>query len=298
MKEKLYRASWRSERAEQKFRTADAARWERATSSPPDTVDVATSFGPTRVHHWPGDGADIVFLHGMGDTSIRWVPYAEALAEHNVYAFDIMGDVGHSRADVGFTSGGDFGTWLTEAIESLDLAAPHIVGMSLGGYVALSHAVHGGSAASIVLLDPVGVAKLRVVRFTVWGLKTAIASMAPGRIRHWAARRLGQPLLHDKADVKVHMQGMRGKPMKLPPLPVFSDEQLVSIGPPVRLVAGGKSPAFDSADMVRRIVDVAIDGHARLLPDAGHGLAMTHLDDCVAEIRAALLAESAGTGAP
>lgn len=298
MKTKQYRASWRSDRAEQKFRAADDARWERATSNPPEVIDVPTSFGSTRVHHWPGDGADIVLLHGVGDTSVRWVPYAEALVEHNVYAIDVMGDVGRSTPDIGFESAADYGTWLAETIDSLDLATPHIVGMSLGGYVALSYVVQGGAAASVVLLDPVGVAELKMFGFVSWGAKAALASMAPAGIRHWAARRIGQPLLHDKADLKVHMRGMRGHPMKLPPLPVFTDEELASIDRPVRLVAGANSPAFDGAEMVRRASDLLSDGHVHLLPDAGHGLAMTHHDECVVTIRSAVLAAAAEGNSP
>lgn len=298
MKSNQYRASWRSDRAEEKFRVADTARWERATDAPPEVIDVDTSFGSTRAHRWPGDGADVVLLHGMGDTSVRWVPLAEALAEYNVYAVDIMGDVGQSRPDIGLESAADYGTWLAETIEALGLPAPHIGGMSLGGYVALSHAVQGGQAASIVLFDPVGVVKLRMLRFIGWGLTTGLASLAPGPIRRWAARRLRQPLLDDKADARTHMLGGRGHPMKLPPLPVFTDEQLASIDRPVHLLAGAKSQPFDGVEMVRRATDLMKDGRARLLLDAGHALAVTHLDECVAEMRTAVAEHAAGSVPP
>lgn len=284
---KTYKGSWKSDRAEQKFRVADAARWEQACDAPPETIDVTTRFGSTRVYRWPGQGPDIVLLHGVGDTSFRWVPFVEALAEFNVFAVDIMGDVGNSTPDVGFETGDDYGTWLSETIDSLGLAAPHIAGMSLGGYVALSHAVHGGAAGSLVLFDPVGLVELRMLRFIRWGAATGLAAMAPGRIRRWAGRRLRQPLLDDKADVRAHMKGSMGHPMKLPPLAVFTDEQLASIAVPVRVVAGAKSPPFDGAAMSRRVADSIKNAQARLLPDAGHALAITHRDVFLAELRAA-----------
>lgn len=285
---KTYKGSWKSDRAEQKFRVADAARWEQATDAPPETIDVATRFGSTRVYRWPGPGPDIVLLHGVGDTSFRWISYAEALAEFNVFAIDILGDVGNSPPDVGFETADDLGRWLSETIDSLGLAAPHIAGMSFGGYVALSHAVQGGAAGSLVLFDPVGLIKLRLLRFIRWGAATGLAAMAPRRIRRWAGRRLRQPLLDDKADVRAHMKGSMGHPMKLPPLDVFTVNQLATIAVPVRVVAGEKSPPFDGAAMIQRVTDSIKNAQTRLLPDAGHALAMTHSEICLAELRSAI----------
>ncbi len=287
-KPKRFKASWKSEKAEKKFRTADAARWKRATSTPPETINVATSFGPTRAYRWAGEGADIVLIHGMGDTSIRWVPVAESLAEYNVYAVDIMGDVGGSIPKDGFESAADYGTWLSETIAALGLSNPHIVGYSMGGYIALSHAVQGGPAASTVLFDPVGAVKLRTVRFIAWGAATGLAGFAPGPIRRRAAKRLDQPLLNDREDFRVHMLGMRGHPMQLPPLPVFTDGQLASIKRPLRLVVGAKTSAFDGAEMVRGVAKLVPGSHARLLAGAGHGWVMSRPDECLREIRAAV----------
>lgn len=54
------------------------------------------------------------------------------------------------------------------------------------------------------------------------------------------------------------------------------------------MLAGAKSPPFDGDAMVRRVQEAIPNGHARLLPDAGHALGATHIDLCVAEIRAAI----------
>jgi len=178
---KTYKGAWKSDKAEQRFRVADAARWKQATCTPPEIIDVTTRFGQTRVHHWPGQGPDIVLLHGVGDTSFRWLPFAEALPEFNVCAIDIMGEPGGSTPDIGFETAADYGTWLSDTIDALGLAAPHIAGMSLGGYVALSHAVQGGAAGSLTLFDPVGLLELRVGRFIRWGAARLLPPWHPGR---------------------------------------------------------------------------------------------------------------------
>lgn len=284
---KTYIGTWKSDRAEQKFRVADAARWGQATDTPPESIDVTTRFGSTRVYRWPGPGPDIVLLHGVGDTSFRWLEYANALAEFNVFAIDIMGDVGDSTPDVGFETAADYGTWLSDTIDALGLDAPNIAGMSLGGYIALAYAVNGGAAGSLVLFDPVGVVELRMGRFVRWGAATGLAAMAPGPIRRWAGRRLRQPLLDDKADVRAHMRGSMGHPMKLPPIDAFTDEQLASIIAPVCVLAGAKSPPFDAGAMIERVEGLIENANTVLLPDAGHALAITHSDVCLAELRSA-----------
>lgn len=78
----------------------------------PKAIDVATRFGATRAYRWVGAGTPVVFHHGMTDTSVRWILYAEALDGLDVYAIDIMGDVGRSEPDIGFTTADDYPTWL------------------------------------------------------------------------------------------------------------------------------------------------------------------------------------------
>ncbi len=279
---------WRSAKAEQKFRVADEARWAKATEQPPNGIDITTSFGSTRVHHWPGPGSDIVFLHGLGDTSFRWLPYAEALADHNVYAVDTMGEPGLSIPAKPFEAADDYGVWLVETIEGLGLSQPHVVGHSMGGYVALSYATQGGHASSLVLFDPVGVVELRLFRFLLWNAMVVAGALSPGPLNRWFARRLRHPVLSDKDDFGVVMQAQRGHPAKPMPLPVFTDEQLAAVNPPVHLVVGAKSSAFDVDKMVRRIADLGPHCTARLVADAGHAVPQSHLDDCVAAIRTAL----------
>ncbi|MEM7275779.1 MAG: alpha/beta hydrolase, partial [Actinomycetota bacterium] len=250
-----------------------------------------TSFGPTRVYRWPGGGPPVVFLHGMGDTSIRWIPYAEQLGDHDVYAVDIMGDVGASRQTVGFTSAADYPDWLDQTIRGLGVTRPTIVGESLGGYLALAHAVTATGAdrpAATVAFDPVGVVKLRLARFMAMGAWGLVGTMSPGPVRRAIGRRLHQPLLLDKDGLRLYVAGQRGHPPKLPPLPVFTDEELATITTPVRVLAGARSTVFDVERLVKRVETTIPGGQARLLQDAGHGFTLTHFDDCLATIRSSL----------
>ncbi len=291
MKTKTYKGKWRNAKAEQKFRVADEARWNRATSNLPEILEVPTRFGPTRVHRWQAandGGANVVMLHGMGDTSIRWVPFATQLTDQNVYAIDTMGDPGGSVHEVGFQSADDYGTWLCDTIKSLDLDEPHLVGHSMGGYIALSYATQGGLASSLVLFEPVGVVKLKVMRFMGWNAMAVLGSLSPGPIRAWISRTLRHPVMNDKADARVLLQSQLGHPPSPPPLPIFTDAQLGSINAPVHVITGSKNSTFNVKNLIRRITEVVPNSHGEQIDDASHPLVSSHPQECLAAIRSAL----------
>lgn len=288
MKEKIYLAKWRSTKTEQRYRELDGELWQRdLTGAAPEAIDVPTSFGATRAYHWPGDGPPVIFLHGFGDSSVRWIPFAEQLDGHNIYAIDIMGDVGASTPSVGFTSASDYADWLHETVTGLGLSDPIVVGHSLGGYLALSYAMTY-PVTSTIAIDPVGVVKLRLARFMSMGLAGLMASLSPAPVRRFLAKRQRHPLLADKLGLQVYVYGQRNHPPKLPPLPVFTDDELASISTPLRVLVGAETFVFDVEQLVERVNTLVPQAEATLLPDAGHALTMTHFDECLAVIRSVL----------
>lgn len=282
-KEKTYKGQWSSDRAEAKFRAKEAVVWERAKREP-EAIDVATRFGSTRAYRWAGTGTPVVFLHGMTDTSVRWIPYAEALDGRDLYAIDIMGDVGHSKPTIGYSSADDYAVWLGETLDELGVTMPHLVGASLGGYIAFSYAMRPERVTSLVGFEPAGVTDLKLVKLMGWSVRCALAAFTPEPVRRRLARRLRQPILTDKAAMALVLQAQRGHPIRLPPAPTFTDEQLQSITAPIHVLAGAGSKAFDSERLVDRINKVPPRGKARLLSEAGHALTESHFDDCVAAI--------------
>ena len=252
VKQRVYKGHWTSERAEVRFRAAEDALWRRAERHP-TAIDVATRFGSTRAYRWAGRGTPIVFLHGMSDTSVRWLRYAEALDGHDVYAIDIMGEVGRSRPDVGFTTADDYAIWLGEALDALGVSRPHLIGASLGGFIAFSHAIKAGDVASVVAFEPVGVVDLKLGSMMSWSVRCGVAALTPGPVRRRLASRLHQPLLADKEAIALLFRAQRGHPIQVPPCPIFTDEQLRSITVPVHVMVGAASRAFDAAELTNRI---------------------------------------------
>ncbi|MEQ3549632.1 alpha/beta hydrolase [Pseudonocardia nematodicida] len=101
-----------------------------------------------------GDGPAIVFLHGGGLTAHTWRRVVADLArDHRCVAVDLRGH-GDSdwspSADYTLTS---MAADLRTVVAELGIARPHLVGMSLGGQVALHAVCHGFAARSLALVD-------------------------------------------------------------------------------------------------------------------------------------------------
>ena len=121
----------------QKFRSIEDELWAQYPRRP-EPVDVETPHGTTRAYRWAGAGDPIVFLHGIGGTSLLWASYAEQLTGQDVWSIDIVGDAGRSVQRAPYVEPDDLGTELESALAALDLRAATLVGHSLGGWLALN----------------------------------------------------------------------------------------------------------------------------------------------------------------
>tara|TARA_R110002126_G_scaffold161152_1_gene308919 strand:+ start:1056 stop:1853 length:798 start_codon:yes stop_codon:yes gene_type:complete len=106
-----------------------------------------------------GSGPALVFLHGAGGAH-NWVPYMDRLAEH--YSLYVPSHPGYGRSDTpDWLDGmGDLAYFYLEFLDTIDADEIHVVGGSLGGWLALEIAVR--SSAKIASLTLVGAAGIHV----------------------------------------------------------------------------------------------------------------------------------------
>lgn len=104
-----------------------------------------------------GSGPPLVLLHGIGLSRRAWDPVVPALVEHfDVLALDLPG-FGESEPlppQVEPTPAA-LAASVADLLDNLGISTPHLVGNSLGGWVALEFA-HIRPAASLTLLSPAG----------------------------------------------------------------------------------------------------------------------------------------------
>src|SRR4029453_12973582 len=104
-----------------------------------------------------GSGPPLLYLHGAGAGG-RWLDFQEKLAER----FDVIAPThpGHAGAPAAewIEHISDLAFHYLDLMDTLDLPRVHLVGASLGGWIAAEMATFASHRlASLVLIDPVGI---------------------------------------------------------------------------------------------------------------------------------------------
>lgn len=301
MKERLHFGEWDDPAAEARFRALEDELWDEAAvrwPAPSEALDIPTTFGTSRAYHWAGDGDPVLLLHGATGTSLSWAPYTGALAGRSAYAVDTIGDVGRSRQTVPVRRPGDLVTWLDETLAGLALDTVHVAGTSYGGFLGLLLAVHRPErVASLTLLDPGGIERLRLARFLAWGTACLLASRLPDRPRRAAGRALRMPALDDRRLLGMVLYGQRHHRVRLLAPGPLTDDDLRSVAAPVLLMVGARSEVHDVRALVERATALLPDVDAEVVAGAGHALPLSHADHCAARL-VAFAAQKSNRAAP
>ncbi|WP_276273474.1 alpha/beta fold hydrolase [Haloarcula litorea] len=136
-------------------------------------VEVPVDGEPVDLHYLAGgEGPPLVFLHGIGLDAARvsWRHALPAVAdERTVYALDLPGHGDSDKPDRAYTT-----PYFLAAVEAfldeLDLENPAMAGLSMGGALALGHALDGGSVERLVLVDSYGLGSDAYWRTAATGL--------------------------------------------------------------------------------------------------------------------------------
>ncbi len=217
------------------------------------------------------DAPPLVLLHGSSANASAWLgDIASWARDFRVYAVDMVGEPGLSAPSRPRLDSEEVALWLDDVLDGLGLARTAMVGMSLGGWVALDYAVRRpGRVERLALLCPGGIGpqrfgflwKLLPLRlFGRRGLRRSAAVVTGLRAQRFA------PVLDT---VVLIAENFRPRTERLP---VFTDEQLRGLTIPMLVVVGGRDVMFDSAATARRVRECVAHATVRLLPETGHAI--------------------------
>src|SRR5262245_13213323 len=131
---------------------------EQKTEEMPDHSISMVSIGDCRIRLMRGGaGAPLVFLHGGGGLGI-WLPCMARLAKK----FDVIAPehpgFGESDTPAWLDTIGDLANFYLDFLDQLDLDGVHLVGSSLGGWIAADLAVRNSTRlASLTLVGSAGI---------------------------------------------------------------------------------------------------------------------------------------------
>jgi pimeloyl-ACP methyl ester carboxylesterase len=221
----------------------------------------------------PESAPPVLLFQGSGANAAMWMRDIAAWASHfRVYAVDMIGEPGLSAPSRPPLASDAYALWLDDVMHALSLERASLVGVSLGGWLALDYATRRpGRVEAVVLLAPAGIGKERIMF-----LLKAIPLLMLGR---WGRRQamkmaLGpSPVNTVPADLELsgfvslifkHFRPRMGKK------PVFDDDALAGLTMPILLIVGGRDALLDSQETKRRLERAAPRAVVCLLPEAGH----------------------------
>lgn len=215
----------------------------------------------------------LLLLHGGAANSSSWMGDVAAWAPHfRMFAVDMIGEAGLSAPSRPRLSSDAHALWLDDVMLALGLEHTSLVGISLGGWLALDYATRRPERVdAVAAMCPAGIGrqKLEIVFKTVplrllgrWGKRKAV-ELVLGR-----APENPSPAMQ----YFLNFMGMIHKNfrVRMVKLPVFSDQALQRLGMPVLAIVGGKDVLIDSAETKQRLERNVPHAEVRYLPEAGH----------------------------
>ena len=163
-------------------------------------LHVPTSEGETFViASGPVTAPPLVLLHGSGSNSAQWMGRISELATHfRVYAVDMIGEPGLSAPCRPPLESDRYAVWLDAVLDFLGLERVRIMGLSLGGWLALDYAARRpGRVERLALSCPTGIGRqkkgfllkaLLLNPLGRWGRRKTVAGCSAPGCRPWNRR--------------------------------------------------------------------------------------------------------------
>jgi pimeloyl-ACP methyl ester carboxylesterase len=240
---------------------------------PNEQLHVPTGEGGTFVVACgPPDAPPLLLLHGSWRTRL-WMGDVPAWSRHfRVYAVDVIGEAGLSAPSRPALASEAYALWLDDVLDALAVERTSIVGISLGGWLAVDYATRRPHRVDrLALLCPVGFSRLKA-----GAPLAALVLMQFGR----RGRRAGLRLM--LGDISASMLNGPGYAEFMvlvsrhfrPRLsaPVFDDARLRRLDMPVLAILGGRDRMVGSRAIRHRLACLVPGVTVRLVPGAGHAL--------------------------
>lgn len=240
---------------------------------PYESIFIPTRYGDTHVLvSGAVDAPPLVLLHGAAVNATSWGLNVPAWSQHyRIYAPDVPGESGKSAAVRLRRDGTQEIEWLQDVFDGLHIESAHVVGISLGGWLALLLAAHAPERVRrVVALSPASLVPLK------WGFiaRGIRASLHPSEqnvrrvVRYMKARPtdIDDDLVQSVGVIFQHTRLNLHRPRLL------RDDELRQIHAPTLLLIGEREVICNPVKTVERARRLIPNVHAEIVPDTGHAL--------------------------
>lgn len=210
----------------------------------------------------------VVLFHGSGTNSAVWIrDIAQWAQTFRVYAVDMIGEPGLSAPSRPSLRSDAHASWLDDVWDHFAITRAHLVGMSLGGWLALDYAIRRPDrVASLSLVAPSGIGQQNRLLLVKVGLLKMLGRWGLNRSLQLVAGRTRMP--REMADaLTTRFQHFRPRMERLP---IRTDQELASLAMPVQLILGGRDTLIRSAETRARMEQCAPNLRLIYLENEGH----------------------------
>jgi pimeloyl-ACP methyl ester carboxylesterase len=241
---------------------------------PIESMDIETQYGITHINAaGAAENPPCVLLPGFGANSSQWFPNAAALSDHfRVYAVDTNGQPGKSIPDQAVNTANS-SDWITKILDALKIEKAILVGVSLGGWLALQFAIQRPERASrVALLDPAASFQGMSRTFLWHSLFPFMIHPTRGGLVSYF-RWMTQGYRVDKNWGELMILGILNTrpqpPIRATP---FRDADLRQVNVPVLLLIGERSVIYNPQRVYDRARQLITGIQAEIIPNASHAL--------------------------
>lgn len=212
----------------------------------------------------------IILLHGSCSNSAFWFPEIMTLSnDYRVYAVDIIGEAGNSgeyRPDLNSDA---FAIWMKDVLDALGLEKTIMIGVSLGGWMALKFATDYPERVSrLALLASTGLAEVRPQFISNVEQTRQVDGTVP--IGADIADIIGKNDI--PKEVIDFMNLITESYYPIQHVPVYGDEKLQRLNMPVLFIDGENDVIIDADRSAQRLSRLVPSAEIHLLMNCGHVL--------------------------
>lgn len=234
---------------------------------------VATPLGETFViesgePHKP----PLILLHGSVSSSFTWMGDVARYSEtHRVFAVDLVGEPGLSAPTRPDYESGEYAVWLRAIVDSLGLDKVALIGLSLGGWMALEFATTFPERVErLGLICPGGLGRQRLsllpkaIFYSLmgqWGRNRMTRMLNGGRMPRSEGLNRAMAIT---MSISKHFRPRTAR------LPIFTAARLARLDMPVLVLFGDTDCVLDGAASLAHARDCIARCEAIELPDTGH----------------------------
>ncbi|MBN1623765.1 MAG: alpha/beta hydrolase [Clostridia bacterium] len=237
-------------------------------------IDIMTTAGSTHILiHGDPDKPPLVLLHGSTSNASTWLSDFEIYSRSFcIYAPDMPGDPGKSTEVRMSWKNDDYANWLLEVIDNLKINNPSLVGLSLGGWVALKFAsLHPERTGNVALIAPGG-----IINPNMSAIFKLVKFQREGDAGVKKTLRLLFPDDFDSPEVFEFFSLINQHFIsRVEAVPKLSNDELSAIRSKVLLLCGNQDALFNFKKAVKRVNKLLPNIETHIFEKGRHGLTST-----------------------